>query len=292
MHDYVRHLFAYVNPDRLKLWSCGHIIPKDNLVVWPVARGSSGIDFDFTYSKRDSPSIIDVLGQSLLEISTVIPDGMVVFFPSYSYLDQVVSRWQKGGSPTASSIWDRLSSQKTVFQESKDAVGVDDVLEEYRKVISEGRGSLLLSVIGGKMSEGINFSDKLGRGVIVVGLPFPNIQSAQWKAKMEYIEKSIIDQGGSKDAGKAAGREFYENACMRAVNQSIGRAIRHQNDFASIILLDRRYKTERISSKLPGWIKQSIVQSKGNESFHEVIDSLETFFQSKRDCRESSEAVF
>ncbi|MCJ1427110.1 ATP-dependent DNA helicase chl1 [Sticta canariensis] len=284
MDDYVRHLFAYVNPDRLKLWSCGHIIPKENLIVWPVARGSSGIDFDFTYSKRDSPSTIDVLGQSLFKISTVIPDGVVVFFPSYSYLDQVVLRWQKGGSRAASSIWDRLSSQKTIFQESKDAVGVDDVLGEYTKAIGEGRGSLLLSVIGGKMSEGINFSDKLGRGVIAVGLPFPNMQSAQWKAKIEYIEKSVIDQGGSKDAGKAAGRDFYENACMRAVNQSIGRAIRHQNDFASIILLDRRYKTERITSKLPGWIRQSIVQSKGDESFHDVIDSLETFFQSKRDC--------
>lgn len=283
MDDYVRHLFAYVNPDRLKLWSCGHIIPKNNLVVWPVANGSSGHDFDFTYSKRDSPAIIDALGQSLLKISAAIPDGVVAFFPSYSYLNQVVLRWQKGGSRTAS-IWDRLSSQKPIFQEFKDAVGVDDVLGEYTNAISNGKGGLLLSVIGGKMSEGINFSDKLGRGVIVVGLPFPNIQSAQWKAKLEYIEKSTIGQGGSKDAGKAAGREFYENACMRAVNQSIGRAIRHQNDFASIILLDRRYKTERIASKLPGWIRQSIVRSKGDESFKDVIDSLEAFFHLKSDC--------
>lgn len=284
MDDYVRHLFAYVNPDRLKLWSCGHIIPKENLVVWPVARGSSGMDFEFTYSKRDSPAMIDVLGQSLLKISATIPDGVVVFFPSYSYLNQVVLRWQKGGSRTASSIWDRLSSQKNIFQECKDAVGVDDVLGEYTKAISHGKGGLLLSVIGGKMSEGINFSDKLGRGVIVVGLPFPNIQSAQWKAKLEYVEKSTIDQGGSKDEGKAAGRDFYENACMRAVNQSIGRAIRHQNDFASIILLDRRYRTDRITSKLPGWIRQSIVQNKGDESFTDVVDSLEAFFQLKSNC--------
>lgn len=284
MDDYVRRLFAYVNPERLKLWSCGHIIPKDNLVVWPVARGSSGMDFDFIYSKRDSPAIIDTLGQSLLKISKSIPDGVVVFFPSYSYLDQVVLRWQKEGSRTDSSTWDCLSSQKPIFQESKDAVGIDDVLGEYTKAINNGSGGLLLSVIGGKMSEGINFSDKLGRGVIVVGLPFPNIQNAQWKAKLEYIEKSTVDQGGSKDAGKAAGREFYENACMRAVNQSIGRAIRHQNDFATIILLDRRYKSERITSKLPGWIRQSVVRSKGDESFQDVIISLEAFFQSKSDC--------
>lgn len=284
MDDYVRHLFAYVNPDRLKLWSCGHIIPKDNLVVWPVARGSSGLDFDFTYSKRDSSAMIDELGHSLIKISASIPDGMVIFFPSYSYLDQVVQRWQKGGSCSASTIWDRLSSQKPIFRESKDVVGVDDLLGGYTNAISIGKGGLLLSVIGGKMSEGINFSDKLGRGVIVVGLPFPNIHSAQWKSKLEYIEKSTVDLGGSKDEGKVAGREFYENACMRAVNQSIGRAIRHQNDFASIILLDRRYKTERIISKLPGWIRQSIVKSKGDESFKNITDSLEAFFQTKSDC--------
>ena len=283
MNDYVRHLFAYVNPSRLKLWNCGHIIPKDNLIVWPVSRTSSGMEFDFTYSKRDSPAMIDALGQSLVQISAAIPDGTVVFFPSYSFMEQTVLRWQKGEARASNSIWDLLAAKKPIFQESKDAFGTDDLLQEYTKAIENGEGGLLLSVIGGKMSEGINFSDKLGRGVIVVGLPFPNINSAQWKAKLEYIENSIVDGGGSRAEGNAAGRDFYENACMRAVNQSIGRAIRHQKDFASIVLLDRRYRTERIASKLPGWIKQSIVPETKEESMIDVINSLEGFFKTKSD---------
>ena len=166
--------------------------------------------------------------------------------------------------------------------ESKDSSGVDEVLQEYTKSIDAGKGGLLLSVIGGKMSEGINFSDRLGRGVVVVGLPFPNIQSAQWKAKLEYIENSTVGKGGTRDEGKAAARDFYENACMRAVNQSIGRAIRHQKDYASIVLLDRRYRTPRIEGKLPGWIKQGLVASKDERSFDKVMADVENFFKSKK----------
>lgn len=282
MDDYIRHLFAYVHPDRLKLWSCGHIMPKENLIVWPLTRSSNDVALDFTYSKRNLPVMIDALGQSLIRISGIVPDGMVVFFPSYSYLDDVVRLWQKEAFQGAKRICDLLSLHKPVFQETKNTAGVETLLREYTQSVDNGKGGLLLSVVGGKMSEGINFADKLGRAVVVVGLPFPNVQSAQWKAKLEYIGKITLDQGGSLDEGKAAGREFYENACMRAVNQGIGRAIRHQKDFATIVLMDRRYRTERISSKLPGWIKQSIVPgTEDKESFGDIIRSLQDFFSSK-----------
>jgi chromosome transmission fidelity protein 1 len=239
------------------------------------------MEFDFTFKNRNSPSMIHALGNTVLELSRTIPDGMVVFFSSYAYLNQVILHWQKPEPSIPGSMWDTLSSKKPLYRESKDAAGVGDVLQEYTKAIDSGKGGILLSVVGGKMSEGINFSDRLGRCVVVVGLPFPNIQSAQWRAKLEYIEKRTIDRGGSRDEGKAMGRQFYENACMRAVNQSIGRAIRHRNDYASIILLDRRYRTPRIVDKLPTWIKQGIMEQQGRVEFKDVIDSLESFFKTK-----------
>ena len=249
-------------------------------MAWAVARGRQNIEFDFTFGKRSSPNMIDELGKSIMELSKVIPDGLVVFFPSYAYLDEVASKWKQKDA-NGLNIWDQLVKHKTVYQESKAGIGTDEVLREYTQSVQENNGSLLLSIVGGKMSEGINFADRLGRGVVMVGLPFPNVQSPEWKAKMEYVKAASVNHGGSATDGNTAAKDFYENACMRAVNQSIGRAIRHQNDFASIILLDKRYGSDRIRSKLPAWIQKSLVKDTGSKPFQDILDSLGSFFNGK-----------
>lgn len=133
----------------------------------------------------------------------------------------------------------------------------------------------------------------------MVGLPFPNAHSAEWKAKMEHVERVGVQrlkqppsgQGGSQsttsqaNVGKVAAREFYENACMRAVNQSIGRAIRHQNDFAVICLLDRRYTTQKnIQTKLPGWIGPDLLTRINSQplTFAQVLQEASRFFARKK----------
>jgi len=70
--------------------------------------------------------------------------------------------------------------------EPKRTSDVDSILSNYTKSIKNGSGGLLFSIVGGKMSEGINFSDELARCVCVVGMPYPNIGSA------EMIEKNAL----------------------------------------------------------------------------------------------------
>ena len=45
---------------------------------------------------------------------------------------------------------------------------------------------------------------------------------------------------------------------MKAVNQSIGRSIRHARDYASIVLVDQRYARSSVREKLPDWIASQL----------------------------------
>jgi chromosome transmission fidelity protein 1 len=225
------------------------------------------------------------LGHTILSVARHTPDGVVVFIPSYTYLDTLVAAWKRLPS-RSDSIWDALRRAKRLFfeersqaqaKESLPKQNVDSILSAYSKAVADDiDGALLFAVIGGSLSEGINFSDSLGRGVVVVGLPFPNPHSAEWKAKMQYISSKTTREG--KD-GKAAARDYYENACMRAVNQCIGRAIRHKNDYAAIMMLDRRYGAERIQAKLPGWIRKNLTNG---ADVPELARSLDEFFAGKK----------
>lgn len=106
-----------------------------------------------------------------------------------------------------------------MFREPKSTNQVDEILKSYAAAIASANskitGSLLFSVIGnsiirllqfkllsilliqmfylgGKLSEGLNFSDDLGRCVIVIGLPYPNIKSAELQEKMNYLNNHVV----------------------------------------------------------------------------------------------------
>lgn len=179
-------------------------------------------------------------------------------------------------------MYTSLEALKPIFKESQ-TTSVDTILSSYASSIIAGRGALLLSVVGGKLSEGINFSDRLGRCVILVGLPYPNPHTAELRAKSAYIVEKAVKRGKTVQQGKEEAREFYENKAMRAVNQSVGRAIRHKEDWASILLFDRRFAGQRVSGKLPAWIKESMGDGRvGMKKWPDVVRNLKTFFAGKR----------
>jgi chromosome transmission fidelity protein 1 len=167
----------------------------------------------------------------------------------------------------------------------------------------------MLCVCGGKLSEGINFKDALGRLVVMVGLPYANPEEPELKARVAYLDERegsfFSDEKKNKnERAKTRGRRYYEALCMRSVNQSVGRAIRHVGDYAAILLCDRRYVTERsevstsfqttnegdgdqvekknlrgVPAQLAGWIGERLVTPSG---YGQTQASLARFFAGKR----------
>jgi chromosome transmission fidelity protein 1 len=270
--DFVQQLLPdYV--ERIHYFSCGHgnsnltkVIPNTQLLTISLPTGPSGMALKYSYEFRNNPVLVLLInkinetGLIIANYTKTVPNGIVVFFPSYKYLKVVYEHWKATGIST------RIEKQKTIFLESNEQKeNTEDILTKYSDCIKSGRGALLLAIVGGKLGEGINFSDELGRMVIMIGLPFANIKSPELIEKMKFLDK----QGQS-------GSEYYENICMKQVNQCIGRAIRHLNDYAVIVLLDQRYKTDRIKMKLPKWIRDGGINEQG---FGKTFGLVSKFFK-------------
>ena len=128
-----------------------------------------------------------------------------------------------------------------------------------------------------QMSEGINFSDGLGRCVLMAGMPCAigtrlgpsgkraaHASSSSPRSSSSSLccryanprELTLVERMAYYDSaqGAGAGREYYTNLCMKAVNQSVGRAIRHRNDYAAIVLADARFAKAAVKERLPKWI--------------------------------------
>ena len=56
------------------------------------------------------PNKLDELGNQLIKLADIVPNGMVVFFVSYDYMDKVVNHFKK------TNILNRLNEKKTVSE--------------------------------------------------------------------------------------------------------------------------------------------------------------------------------
>ncbi|XP_071452150.1 ATP-dependent DNA helicase DDX11 [Hetaerina americana] len=257
--------------DRILEFSCGHVVPAENVMPMVILRGPSGKVLDFSYQERTKPETVNELGRVLLNMCNVIPAGIIVFFPSYDYEKFAYEMLEKKG------ILTKLELKKKVFQEPKKSSDVEKVLESYTSSIESTKngnssltGAILLSVVGGKMSEGINFSNDLGRCVIMVGMPYPNMHSPVLQEKMAYLN--------AHSSMPQAGQRYYESLCMKAVNQSIGRCIRHRGDYAAMLLLDMRYARSQTQAALPAWLCNSVTVQ---QTFGGALGCINKFFRAK-----------
>jgi chromosome transmission fidelity protein 1 len=275
MDEYNQQLFPYLT-DKVQTFSCGHLIPPSSLLVRTIGIDDEG-RVEFTFKTRNRANFARA-GRAIEKVAQEVQGGLVIFFPSYGLLEDVVRTWKE------EPIMARLQKSKRVFLDSRD-IAAEETFRAYSDEVCNSGTAILLSVIGGKLSEGINFSDELGRCVVVIGLPYPNLQTPDWQAKLNYLEARAASDGQPR--GQSS-REHAENVCMRSVNQAIGRVIRHKNDWASILLFDARYGDARIQAKLPGWIRAATTTTTASSNVTDVANALSSFFDARQRLMESA----
>lgn len=224
-------------PHSIKTFAYSHVLDPSHIGCIFCRKTEEGNDLLFDYSHRDNHGLLTDLSMKILLLCECVPDGMVVFFPSFAFLQSFLRFLH------VKQFYSSMNNLKQIFVENQEK----DVFAAYTKhVKQEKKGGLLFAVVGGKLSEGINFSDELGRSIVMVGLPFPNKTDVVLQEKMKYLEQQQI----------GLGKEFYQNLCIKAVNQAIGRAFRHKEDWAVVVFMDIRYSRQEIRSGLTQWIEK------------------------------------
>lgn len=82
---------------------------------------------------------------------------------------------------------------KNVYKEPKQASEYQLVIDRYYNSIyeDEKKGAVLLGVCRGRISEGLDFSDNAARMVIIIGIPYPQMNDSRVKLKKHFLDSKI-----------------------------------------------------------------------------------------------------
>jgi len=205
-----------------------------------VTRGSDQVPLSTKFDQRKDMSIIRNYGLLLLEVAATVPDGVCCFFTSYSYMEEIVTKWDE------MRILQKIMDHKLIFLETKDVVETTLALDNYKRACDCGRGAVFLSVARGKVAEGIDFDRHYGRCVIVFGIPYQYTLSHVLRSRLDYMWSKY----GIKD------NDFLTFDALRQAAQCVGRVIRSKTDYGLVVLADSRYNRYDKRSKFPLWINQ------------------------------------
>ena len=238
-----------------------HIVPKEQFKFIIVSKYSENGVFRFDYNNRNNYEMKCALGKEIYNYCQKTQyGGILVFFPSYIYLNQCITIWNNNG------ISRQIEEFKKIYVDSSREKNLVNLIKK-----DINKNYIFFSVFRGSSSEGIDFSDDYARMVICVGIPFADITDNRIKLKIEYMNNMNKEK---KDL--IGGNEWYVADAMTAVNQSLGRVIRHINDYGVMVCIDERYKF--FEKYFSFWIREHYENNK-NSSNH----NLNNFFNKQRD---------
>lgn len=124
------------------LKSFENTMPRNAIYPLIVSKGTDQLQISSKFDDRDDSSIIRNYGSLLAELSATVPDGIVCFFPSYRYMENIICRWDEMG------IMQKILECKLIYC-TRTVVEMEKVMEELKFLIearnkeSGGKSDLL-----------------------------------------------------------------------------------------------------------------------------------------------------
>ncbi|MBX8631323.1 MAG: ATP-dependent DNA helicase [Candidatus Thermoplasmatota archaeon] len=151
----------------------------------------------------------------IVDICNRVRRNTIVFFPSFGLLESLLDLGIE--RKMASSV---LIERRDMRQEE-----LMHAVERFKN----SKDAVFLSVIGGRISEGLDFPEKSLEMVIIVGIPYPR-PTAKQRALVNYYD---ILYGKGWDYA-------VRGPALRRLLQAAGRMIRSETDRGIAIVLDKR----------------------------------------------------
>jgi DNA excision repair protein ERCC-2 len=190
---------------------------------------------------RVDPTMERRLFEEVAAVLRAVERNTAVFFPSFRALASF-AQW-------AAPIFERrrmaFIEEPGMSQEELMAM-LDGFKRPRAGQAASGGGRVLLAVIGGRLSEGIDFPDESLEVVVVAGIPYPK-PTARTKSLVDFFEGKF-----------GRGWEYaVEVPTARRLAQAVGRAIRGPEDVGAAAILD--YRAGQFTDRLPGLAKAPAV---------------------------------
>ena len=156
----------------------------------------------------------------ITSICNTFPKNVLVCFPSFNTL----SMFQEQES------FDDITSCLYIEEQSMSQSDLMNLVTNFKSCsIEKENGAALFSVMGGRISEGMDFPAEQLEIAVIVGIPYPK-PTARQRGLQKYYDMKF---------GK--GWEYTVKApAARKLLQSIGRLIRDENDRGVAVILDKR----------------------------------------------------
>ena len=240
-----------------------HIIDKSQFkfaIIKGIQVKNKKLYFNFEYNNRSNLETIASLGITILNLcKSVKSGGILVYFTSFKYLNECYDVWGE------SHVISNISKYKKIFFDNKNN---KNLINEYKN--NENKNSILFSVFRGVSSEGIDYKDDYARMVVCVGVPYASVVEDKIQLKKQYLDKISKENKEYKLNGK----KWYINDAISNVNQSLGRVLRHKNDYGALICIDQRYQIHYKNKLFSKWIRDKceIIDLIDNDFLDSLVD--------------------